>query len=232
MTTRPNANHVRTRSLLLVLASACLVTSGATSTPASAAVRSAPAEPSLAMSAPRQAQAQAHRVVHHDARGDVLRFDVESEASRPAPRDRATDITRTVVDHQSERLAVRAHVRDLGRAGYHLMITEILTSEGRRYELDVDYSIQPIGPRVSLRRFASGTEITCPGAAWSLRRSTDRVAVSVPTSCLGDPGWIRAGVGLVAATRDLATSLADDSRTRGRVGNRHLELGPRQPAAS
>lgn len=169
-----------------------------------------------------------HRVVHDDARHDVLHFDVRTDSSRPAPRDRATDITRTVVDHRADRLAVQVRARRLSRSDHRLMLGEILTSGGQRFTLVVDYSTRPIDARVSLQRFSSGRELRCPGATWSASRRTDEVAASVPRSCLGDPGWVRVGLALSAAPRDLRTSWADDSRADGRVGDRHLRLGPRQ----
>ena len=108
------------------------------------------------------------------------------------------------------------------------MIAEILASGGHRYDLQVDYSTTPIGPRLNLERFTSGKDVKCPGATWSIHRSANRITASIPTPCLGDPRWVRVGVGLVAAPHDLKTSRADDSRTRGRVGDQHLQLGPRQ----
>lgn len=172
-----------------------------------------------------------HRIVHHDARHDVLRLTGASEKKTPAPRDRSTDITTTVVDHRVHRLLLRAHVRHLTRSGYRLMITEVLTSDGKRYDLVLDYSTTPIGPRVTFERFKSGQDVACSGVAWSVKRTSNRVAASVPTSCLGDPGWVRVGVGMIGARHDLKTSWVDDSRTRGHVSDQHLRLGPRQPQA-
>jgi hypothetical protein len=172
-----------------------------------------------------------HRIVHHDARHDVLHFDFESDTARPAPRDRATDITTTVVDHRDGQLVVKAGARRLSRAGYRWMVAEILTSDRKRFTLAVDYSSAPIGPRVSLERFATAREVRCPGASWSINRTARRIAASIPTSCLGTPAWVRVGVGLTAAPHNLETAWADDSRVRGRIGDRHLELGPRQHRA-
>lgn len=172
-----------------------------------------------------------HRLVHHDAQRDVLRFDVRSETSRPAPRDRATDITSTTVDHRSDRLVVQVEARRLIRSEYRLMVAEILTSGGSRFNLVVDYATTPIDARVRLERFASSREVRCPGASWSVRRRTDRVGASIPGSCLGDPSWVRVGLALTAAPRNLRSSWADDSRAPGRIGDRHLRLGPRQHRA-
>lgn len=230
MTTPYERSQFRTQFVLIAMASASLL--AASGTPASAVVMSANTEASPATVSSHQRQEHGdHRIVHHDARRDVLRIDLKSEARTPAPSDGATDITTTVVDHQADQLALRARVRHLSRSGYRLMVSEIVASDGRRYELHVDYSTQPIGSRVSLRRSASGKDVRCPGAAWSIDRSVDRVAASVPNSCLGDPRWIRAGVALIAAPHDLKTSWVDDSRSRGRIGERHPKLGPRQHQA-
>jgi hypothetical protein len=169
-----------------------------------------------------------HRVVHHDARRDVVRVDLASGTSRPAPRERDTDITRTVVDHRAHRLVVRAKPRHVSRSGYRFMVAEILAPDRRRFTLTVDYSTTPIDSRVSLERFASGRSVKCAQLSWSIRRQARLVVASVPTACLGDPRWVRVGVALTAATRNLKTAWADDSRARGRIGDRHLKLGPRQ----
>ena len=123
---------------------------------------------------------------------------------------------------------IQTRVRHLSRSGYRLMVAEILAPDGHRYDLQVDYSTTPIGPRLNLEGFTSGKDVKCPAATWSLHRSTNRITASVPTACLGDPRWVRVGLGLVAAPRDLKTSWADDSRVQGRVGDQHLDLGPRQ----
>lgn len=168
-----------------------------------------------------------HRVVHLDARRDVIRLDLETDAQAPAPLERPTDVTRTVVDHQADRVVLRVRVRDLSRTGYRLVVAEIVTSDGRRYEVDVDYSTKPIGPRISIIRFA-GHDVDCAGATWDIDRAADQVSAYVPTPCLNDPAWIRVGLGVVGATRDLTKSWADDSRVVGRVGEDQPRLGPRQ----
>ena len=212
-----------------MVATSALLAAGIAAAPALMTSANAAASPSTSSSHQRGA-ADGHRIVHLDARRDVLRFDYPSETSRPAPRDRATDIIKTVVDHRPHRLVVQSRVRQLSRSGYRLMVAEILTSEGKRYELVVDFSTKPIDSRISLRPSGSGQDVKCPGAAWSVNRSVNRVDASIPSSCLGDPGWVRVGLGVVASPRTLKTSWADDSRSRGQVGE-HLKLGPRQPRA-
>jgi hypothetical protein len=217
MTTTHRSNHSRARFVLSALTSSALLAAGGTLAPA------------LVTSA--SATEQTHRIVHRDARRDVLLFDSKSETSTPAPRDRATDIVTTVVDHRARRIVLESRARQVRRSGYRLMVAEILASDGKRYELVVDYSRKPIDSRISLERSHSAAEVECPGATWSIDPSVERVEAAVPNSCLGDPGWVRVGLALVAAPHNLKTSLADDSRTRGHVGDRHLELGPRQHRA-
>ena len=139
MTTTHSRSHSYTRSVIAAMV-------GATALAATAAFT-----PILEASATAES-GEGHRVVHHDARRDVLLFDAKSETRAPAPHNRATDITTTLVDHRASRLVVHARVRHLSRSGYRFLISEIRTSDGRHYELDVDYSAHPIGTRVSLVR--------------------------------------------------------------------------------
>jgi hypothetical protein len=224
MTTTRRSSQSRARFVLTALASFAVLA-------ASALVTSATAASPVRLSSHQRPDRADHRVVHHDARRDVLLFNVKSETSRPVPGDRATDITRTVVDHRANRTALHVRARQLSRSGYRLLVAEILTSDGRRYELVVDYSTQPIGSRVSLERSGTGAEVTCPGASWSIDRSAARIGASLPNSCVHHPAWVRVGLGLVAAPHGLKTSRADDSRARAHVGDRHLTLGPRQHRA-
>lgn len=172
-----------------------------------------------------------HRVVHLDARADVRRLDLETDKSSPDPGNRASDITKTVVDHQADQVFLQTRVRELKRSGYRLMIATLVVSDGRRFEFDVDYSLDPIGPRISLMKSKTGSEVECPDASWSIDRSRDRVTGTVPTSCLGDPAWIRVGIGIVGGSKDLRAGWADDSRTAGRLPELHPTLGPRQHRA-
>lgn len=226
MTTPIDLTQAHTRVVVAALACSAVLAMSAPS--ASAAPGSAETEASpVRWSSHHRQDLEAHRIVHHDARRDVLNFDAESEARSPAPHNRTSDIVTTVVDHQSNRLVVEARVRHLSRMGYHLMVSQIVTSDGRRYELEVEYSLKPIGSSFSLRR-SSGKDVSCPGGTWSINRSIDRISASVPNSCLGDPAWIRVGVALVEAPLDFKASWVDDSRRQGRIGERHPTLGPRQ----
>lgn len=221
--------HAPARLVLTALTSAALL---AAPVAVLASAQAASASTSTSAVSTQQAQRpDTHRVVHRDARRDVQRFDTETEKSRPAPRDRATDITRTVVDHRADRLVMKVDVRHLDRSGYRLLIAEILTSDGRRFEFNADYSISPIGSRISLMRSKSYREVRCPGATWSVDPSANQVTASIPNSCLGDPRWVKVGVAAVGAPRNLTFSWGDDSRTRGDISDEHLALGPKQHRA-
>ncbi|MCW2852601.1 MAG: hypothetical protein JWM84_2265 [Nocardioides sp.] len=230
MTTTSRPRRPRTPLAFAALAGSAVLAVAALAP--SALASAAPASPPVASSTDLPARAQGeHRVVHRDARRDAIRFDTESEKQTPAPRNRTADVTTTVVDHQTDRLVLHTRVRQLSRSGYRLMIGEILTSDGRRLDLIVDYSKRPIDGRISLTRSASGAEVACPDATWAIKRSAKRVTATIPRSCLGEPTWVRVGLGMVAAPRNLRTSLGDDARLSGRVNDEHLKLGPRQPRA-
>ena len=229
MTTLSRHCSARARLASTALVGAALLAASGAVAPALVSSSTAAAA-AVTSSSHQRLQQGAHRVVHHDPRRDVRRFDIRADTSRPAPRNRATDVVRTVVDHRAHQVVVQTRARQLSRSGYRLMVAQVRTSDGRRYELLVDYSTTPIGPRLSLEQTGSGRTVWCPAATWSLDRSDHRIRAAVPTRCLGRPGWVRVGVALVAAPRSLRTSLADDSRTRGHVGDR-LTLGPRQPRA-
>ena len=201
MTTTCESSDSSTRFLITALAGTSLLVATVLSP---ALVSPANAATTVSTQSSNQVPARAdHRIVHHDARHDVVHVDFKSETHRPAPHDRATDITRTVVDHQAARLVVRARARHLSRSSYRLMVAEILASNRSRFTLVVDYSTTPIDSRVSLERFASGREVNCSGASWSINWPAHRVVASVPTTCLRDPAWVRVGVGLTAAPHNL-----------------------------
>ena len=224
-TTRESSS---TRFLITALAS----TSMLVATALSPALVSTASATTLSTTPSNHSPARAdHRIVHHDARHDVVHYDFESDTSRPAPSyraDRHHHDNRRPPDRQTRRTGASVAP---SRSGYRLMVAEILASDGRRFTLVVDYSTTPIDSRVSIERFASGREVKCSGASWSISGPAHRVGASIPTSCLGNPGWVRVGVALTAAPHNLKTSWADDSRTRGRIGDRHLKLGPRQHEA-
>ena len=230
MTTTDRTIRLRTRSALSIVASCTVLATTAALTPALLTPAHAVPTTNSPTTALQRSEPLPHRVAHRDARRDVFVFDLPDDSSRPAPRNRTTDVRTTVVDHRADELLIRTRVRQLSRSGYRLMVSEILTSDGRRYELVVDYSLRPIGPRISLTRSGSAADVSCPDASWSFTGSVEQIEATVPTSCLRTPGWVRVGVGVVSSPRDLTRSWADDSRTRGRVGE-HLVLGPRQPRA-
>jgi len=210
--------HPKTRSLVAILV-APLVAAGF-----AAPAFTAPAGAGAA--SPRAA----HRVVHRDAAADVLVWHVQDDSTTADPDNTSSDIVRTVVDHAAHRLAVRVELRQLARDHHRLVFTEIRSAARPTYQLTLDYSRTPIGPRITLEQ-GPGTRVPCPGATWSIDTTTETVSLSVPRSCLGGPAWVRVGVGTVGAPGGLAESWVDDSRRTGSVDADHVRLGPRQPHA-
>ncbi len=222
----------RTRQLLLA---AALVVSGlvaapSTATAATAAPAAAPhsAAPHSAATTgtPAATRSAGHRVVHRDARRDVVR--VAGRKHRRTPYDRTTDIVGTVVDHRAERLVLKVRLRRLVLADYRFVIAGIRTSDSQSYDAMLDLSRTSTGSRVLV--VGDATSSTCRGTSWHLSRATGTVTMTIPRTCLGDPRWVRVGLGMVSTSKDFSTTRADDSRRRGGL-DLDLVRGPRQPHA-
>lgn len=190
----------------------------------------APARTASTLS-PQLIRAAPHTVRHLDATRDVALFDPESRSDTPSPlpANRSTDIVSTVVQHRARRLAVRVELRNTARSGYRFVVAGLRTPADEHFDILLDYSRRPASGRVEVTG-SRGRPVSCPGRSWSLDPATAHVRVSVPRSCLGDPRWVRVGVGTTAVSRDFDSIRGDDSRRDGLARNR-LVLGPRQPHA-
>jgi hypothetical protein len=109
----------------------------------------------------------------------------------PAPANRTVDIVRTVVDHGDDRMRVSVKFRELGRDPFLFLGARVQTP---RAEFDVAVQYLRRKPRVV--GLVNGSDvIECRGVSTSVYRSTRSITLSVPTSCLGDPRWVRVGLG-------------------------------------
>ncbi len=153
--------------------------------------------------------AYAERVVTLDPAGDaVVTSEVEGvEQSDAAPDQRSLDIVRTVVDHRPEVVRVRAQFRKFAKDPFMFVGTRLKLPRGK-----VDVFVEYLGGKPIVSGVAKGPkEIDCPGLKVDRQRSTRSTTLSVPTSCLGDPRWVR--VGVVAFGVDL--DQGDDAQARG-----------------
>lgn len=181
---------------------------------------------SLALLVP--AAAHAEKVVTEDAVADVLTFEGESfEDALPAPEQANGDVVRTVVSHGDSRLRVRVQFRALEPRTYQFRIIEIATAD-TKYEISVErLGGKPVAS-ISRRR----GDVECRGLKAQVDMGAALLTVSLPTSCLESPRWVRVGVGAVALDDDDAVQpdggavYADDAHRAGEIRER-LALGPK-----
>ncbi|WP_134766532.1 hypothetical protein [Nocardioides sp. 1609] len=172
--------------------------------------------------------AHAETWTHHDATGDVVTASEPEETIRPDPANRSADIRRVTVSHAAARVRVVVRLRDLQRGDQlsqvllkmpsgDLAVAQMLRMSGRT-ELDV--SVLSDDP-------ASDPE--CEDATGSLRPGQDRVVLSVPRQCLGEPRWVRVAAlhMAVSGPRDEVVSVDDGFRDDGYRGGRGQALSPR-----
>lgn len=136
------------------------------------------------------APAQAERLRHHDAVGDLV-----GPGLTTMPPGGGADITRTVMRHTPNRVIVRTHYLDLpqddGHAYYMI--------ETPSTEFDVFQTIsrqggsQPvmIVDRDPENRDFHDAMVECEGVRQGVHYDRDRLRISIPRSCLGDPATVR-----------------------------------------
>jgi hypothetical protein len=175
--------------------------------------------------------AYAERVVTRDPAGDALvTSDVEGvEQSAIAPDHRTLDIVRTVVDHRTEVVLVRVRFRRLATDPFMVIGTRLRLPRGK-----VDVLVEHLGGKPIVSYAANGgREIDCPGLKADVYRSTRSAILSVPTSCVGDARWVRAGViafGVDLDQQDDAEAggiYSDDAHRNGTFDLEKPALGPR-----
>lgn len=158
------------------------------------------------------AAAHAERAVIRDAGHDVVWIDQEAsdaadtEVVVPAPHEGSTDITRVVVDHGVDVLKVTVHVGDLGHNFFDGADIQ-LRSQQRLWGVQVLRSGRET--YTSLTRGHRESERACGGLITTVDKEADTVVVSVPTTCIEDPRWVRVGVGLISAKATYGSTSGD-----------------------
>lgn len=180
--------------------------------------------------------AHAERVVTRDAAGDAVGT-VYTEVAQPAgfgppedvprPRHKAVDITRTVVDHDADRLRVSVDYRRLSRTFSHDQYIRVRTSDRSSFLIVAERLGGPMYPLLAGGR--NFEPIQCPGIAASVDEASDRIAVTVPTACLGDPRWVRVAVHASGVDRRARTADPDPYEVFSDLG--HVS-GPFRPGDS
>lgn len=173
--------------------------------------------------------AYAATVTTTDAAGDSMQITyVDDEpVLTPMSSDTSVDIVRTTVAHGTARLKVTTAIRGLERPGYFGITVAVKTPDGR-------FSVQAKrngGGRLAPEFVLRGTRpFPCRGVRASVDEESDTVVVSLPTSCLDSPEWVRVGVGAFAAESTAPDPteleiLADDAHRVGDVRERGVAVG-------
>jgi hypothetical protein len=121
--------------------------------------------------------------------------DVQKVASTPsgvtvtrAPSQRTADIVRFAARYTSTALTESTRLRGLGATwSYHSRIRTPAT------HFDVTLLRQSGTTNLQLTEGPGIVAVTCPGLGRRISRTKHVVAVTVPTECLGSPGWVQAG---------------------------------------
>jgi len=136
--------------------------------------------------------AQAQSITDADAAGDMVRFDFETEESRPAPNQVRNDVLRTTLAHNATRISIRVKYAELRRLGdSHGQWVHMVTNEGVHRSLDVVASPGEWAGSPEVRRGREALhEVQC-----ALRHSIDYtrnvIAVSFPRQCASSPRWVK-----------------------------------------
>jgi hypothetical protein len=141
--------------------------------------------------------AHAERVVHNDARGDLIYQTYNPETSEsgeePAPSATVGDVVRTAVRHRTSNVFVAVTFADLRRAddlSGHVL--RLVTNEGLKRNVFLEVTKE--NPRGSLSMSKSaGPRVTCKGLSRDIDYSTEVLKFAIPRSCLGSPSWVRVG---------------------------------------
>lgn len=161
--------------------------------------------------------AHADRQSHADATGDVVKLSIAD--AQPVPQNKAADLTRIAATHSGRRLELTAQVRELAADGY-AVVWDVKTP-ALRWRVYFD---KGTAPAELVLEVAGAGESPCNLSGKASDR-TDRVRVTVPRACLGNPRWIRFGA-LVQQGVDGGTAV-DDGRRTGSFPDEGSYLGPR-----
>jgi len=166
---------------------------------------------SLALAAP----ASADTITHTDTAHDVVKFDGSNQTDAPTVKE--GDVRRVTVAHTSGRVVVRLKYAELSRVNRWLAVAEVRTSSGKAFEVDLTAS-SGIGWQGKLTvSHAAGGTVACAGADRKVDYALNTVRFSVPRGCLGDPRWVKVGVGHVRFVS--SSKIFGDDAFSSTVGN-------------
>ncbi|MBD3947417.1 hypothetical protein [Nocardioides ganghwensis] len=137
--------------------------------------------------------AAAEQWTHRDATGDVvqLTWDYESvKTTTELPDDVSTDVRRLTITHAPHELRISMRVQDSVR-GTRTVELYVRTAEGRRFEVWASAFRARVFDAPSIVATPSHEHVRCSGQSATLDPDTDKVSVTLPRRCLGDPRWVQ-----------------------------------------
>jgi hypothetical protein len=166
--------------------------------------------------------ALADSLSHSDPAKDVkkLTSTVSGTTTTAAPSQKSADIVHVQAGYTSTRLKETVRLR--GLATTWVLTTRIKTPT-THFELDV--TRQSGSTSVSLTD-GGGVAVTCDGLSRTVSRTRHTVAASVPEECLGSPGWVQVGVGMLVLPKAGGVFFADDGFRKGSLRS-SLTLSPK-----
>lgn len=165
--------------------------------------------------------ASAATFTHDDATHDVQRYDDSSMQVQNWPQNKQTDVTKTRIVYTRPELQTTVWVRS-GRIGdTWLLAGQLRTSVG---EFSWEADISPMGKSLVLED-QDGEHLKCAMSRHAASKK-GRVTVRVPRSCLGNPVWVKEGVGF-AINRSGHQFVDDGLRKAGLTAKGILKLSPR-----
>jgi hypothetical protein len=168
--------------------------------------------------------AQAASYTHRDATHDVQRFDFSTDAFSRADHNKRADITTATFTYTRHTLTTVLHLRSGSIGDQWAYGGRIRTSTGR--ELVVNIQIPPTEKLVELET-RHGDRLSCDGLTRHAARSKGRLTVTVPSSCLGHPRWVRAGAAYGYTVNDNHQFGDDALQKRRLTADSRYGLSPR-----
>ncbi|UUW89621.1 hypothetical protein [Pimelobacter simplex] len=165
----------------------------------------------LATGAPSLAAAADH--THTDAARDVRSGAMRSAGDtlrRPEPRERGVDIRTIRVSHLADRVVVKVRTRAAIPTKKYFVGVALRLPGGAIYEASA-YKYRGM----SSNQLTTGPDdkVECAGYRLDIDRARRVTTAVVPTTCLGDPAWVRVAVG--AARFTAKRVYADDGLDTG-----------------
>ena len=145
-----------------------------------------------------------------DATGDVVGY--FGEGPVPEPERTLSDVSTTTLTNGPRRVRIRVDFADLQKVGHQELDISVVTKEGARRHVELEATPGAWSGRA--RMYTGKSKRVCRGLlGHSIDYQANRVKLSFPGRCAGNPVWVKFGI--LAIVDDNVGAYADDAfRTR------------------